>query len=109
MIQKVIIFSGVPQLPNEGCPASDTQGLAQGRLHFYIGGFFRIEAQEFNATIVPLDASGWHCARFPVGNASHGCAELSRFGAVLEVVGPPELRLAMEDLVSALAERYKQP
>lgn len=60
-----------------------------------------------HATIEPADESGWYRARFPVGNASHGCAELLRFGAELEVVGPPELRSAMEALVAALAMRYQ--
>jgi predicted DNA-binding transcriptional regulator YafY len=60
-----------------------------------------------NATIEPVDESGWHRARFPVGDTSHGCAELLRFGAELEVIGPPELRLEMEKLVSSLAVLYQ--
>ena len=58
------------------------------------------------ATIEPVDESGWHRARFPVGDSSHGCAELLRFGTDLEVIGPPELRLIMEELVSSLAMLY---
>lgn len=60
-----------------------------------------------NAIIEPVDENGWHPARFPVGHASHGCPELLRFGAELEVLGPPELRQAMEDLVVQLARRYR--
>ena len=60
------------------------------------------------ATIEPMDDSGWHRARFPVGESSHGCAELLRFGAELEVIDPPELRLAMEELVSSLAVLYQR-
>lgn len=58
------------------------------------------------ATIEPMNDSGWHQAKFPVGDSSYGCAELLRFGAELEVIGPPELRLAMEELVSSLATLY---
>ncbi|MFT4574477.1 helix-turn-helix transcriptional regulator [Marinomonas primoryensis] len=60
------------------------------------------------ATIEPMDDSGWHQAKFPVGESVHGCAELLRFGAELEVIGPPELRLAMEELVSSLAVLYQR-
>ncbi|WP_409525666.1 helix-turn-helix transcriptional regulator [Nitrincola sp. MINF-07-Sa-05] len=60
-----------------------------------------------NATIDAADETGWHPARFPVGNPPHGCAELLRFGTELEVVGPVELRLAMEELVLQLAQRYQ--
>ena len=59
------------------------------------------------ATIEPVDDSGWHRAKFPVGESSYGCTELLRFGAELEVIGPPELRLAMEELVSSLATLYQ--
>lgn len=60
-----------------------------------------------NATIEPMDAIGWHRARLPVGQTSHGCLELLRFGAELEVLGPTELRQTMEDLVLQLARRYQ--
>ncbi|MBJ7553961.1 helix-turn-helix transcriptional regulator [Marinomonas spartinae] len=59
------------------------------------------------ATIEPVDDSGWHRARFPVGDTPYGCTELLRFGAELEVLGPPKLRLAMEELVSSLATLYR--
>lgn len=57
----------------------------------------------------PADETGWHRATMPVGNPPHGCAELLRFGAELDVTGPPDLRLAMENLVSHLAQRYLSP
>lgn len=60
-----------------------------------------------HTTVEPADATGWHRATMPVGNPSHGCGELLRFGAELEVIGPPQLRLAMERLVSHLAQRYR--
>ncbi|MGO2234299.1 transcriptional regulator [Marinomonas sp. UCMA 3892] len=60
------------------------------------------------AQIEPLDESGWHRARFPVGESVYGCAELLRFGAELEVIGPPELRAEMEKMVSSLAKLYQQ-
>ncbi|WP_369920060.1 helix-turn-helix transcriptional regulator [Marinomonas polaris] len=60
------------------------------------------------AQIEPMDESGWHRARFPVGESVHGCAELLRFGAELEVIGPPELRAEMEKMVSSLARLYQQ-
>ncbi|WP_100636185.1 helix-turn-helix transcriptional regulator [Marinomonas sp. ef1] len=59
------------------------------------------------AQIEPMDESGWHRARFPVGESVHGCAELLRFGAELEVIGPPQLRAEMEKLVSSLATLYQ--
>lgn len=58
------------------------------------------------AQIEPVDDSGWHQASFPVDESVHGCAELLRFGAELEVIGPPELRAEMENLVSSLATLY---
>lgn len=57
----------------------------------------------------PADETGWHRATMPVGNPPHGCAELLRFGAELDLTGPPDLRLAMENLVSHLAQRYLSP
>lgn len=59
------------------------------------------------AKIEPIDDSGWHQASFPVGESSYGCTELLRFGAELEVIGPPELRAEMEKLVSSLATLYQ--
>ncbi|MCW4630331.1 MULTISPECIES: helix-turn-helix transcriptional regulator [Marinomonas] len=61
-----------------------------------------------NAKIEPMDESGWHRAHIPVGEASHGCYELLRFGPELEVIGPPELRAEMEKMVSSLARLYQQ-
>ncbi len=61
-----------------------------------------------HTTIEPADETGWHRARMPVGNPPHGCAELLRFGAEMEVIGPADLRLSMEALVSQLAQRYQQ-
>ncbi|WP_421847374.1 helix-turn-helix transcriptional regulator [Marinomonas sp.] len=58
------------------------------------------------AKIEPIDDSGWHRAKFPVGESSYGCTELLRFGAELEVIGPPQLRAEMEKLVSSLAMLY---
>lgn len=60
-----------------------------------------------HVSIDPADASGWHPVRMPVGNPPHGCSDLLRFGAELEVVGPAELRLAMAEQVAKLAERYQ--
>lgn len=58
-------------------------------------------------TIEPADDKGWHWVRMPVGNPPHGCSDLLRFGAEMEVIGPPELRLAMEEQVLKLAQRYQ--
>ncbi len=59
-----------------------------------------------HTTLEPADETGWHRATMPVGNPSHGCSELLPFGAEIEVIGPPEMRLAMENLIAQLAERY---
>ncbi|WP_028672087.1 helix-turn-helix transcriptional regulator [Saccharospirillum impatiens] len=59
-----------------------------------------------NTVVMPADETGWHHATMPVGNPPHGCAELLRFGAELEVLGPPEVRVAMEALVTKLTEQY---
>lgn len=74
-----------------------------------------VKIMEFLATsyvidhtiIEPADESGWHSATMPVGRPPHGCAELLRFGAQLEVIGPPDLRAAMHALVSQLAVQYQ--
>lgn len=60
-----------------------------------------------HATVEPADKTGWHRARFPAGKPPHGCSDLLRFGAEMEVTGPPELRLAMAEMVSKLAGRYQ--
>jgi predicted DNA-binding transcriptional regulator YafY len=59
-----------------------------------------------NTVIEPADETGWHLATMPVGNPSHGCGELLRFGTELQVLEPPELRTAMEALVAKLAAQY---
>lgn len=61
-----------------------------------------------HTVIDPADNSGWHSATMPVGRPPHGCAELLRFGAEMEVIGPADLRLSMETLVSQLARLYRQ-
>lgn len=60
-----------------------------------------------HATIEPADDTGWHRARFPAGRPPHGCSDLLRFGAEIEVVGPAELRSAMKAMVSQLAGYYQ--
>jgi predicted DNA-binding transcriptional regulator YafY len=59
-----------------------------------------------NTIIEPADETGWHSATMPIGNPTHGCAELLRFGSELQVLGPPEVRVAMEALVMKLAMQY---
>lgn len=59
-----------------------------------------------HTTLEPADETGWHRASMPVGKPPHGCSELLPFGAEIEVMGPPELRLAMENLIAQLADRY---
>ncbi|MBJ7536323.1 helix-turn-helix transcriptional regulator [Marinomonas transparens] len=59
------------------------------------------------AQIEPMDDSGWHSVKLPVGDTPHACTELLRFGVELEVIGPPTLRLAMEELVSSLSKIYQ--
>ncbi|MEX1057401.1 MAG: YafY family protein [Natronospirillum sp.] len=61
-----------------------------------------------HAVIEPPDASGWHRAQLPVGRPPHGCSDLLRFGAELVVMGPPEIRQAMETTVMDLFERYQK-
>ncbi len=60
-----------------------------------------------HATIEPLGEDGRHVAHLPVGNPPHGVSDLLRFGAELEVIGPPEVRLAMQGVTTQLAERYR--
>lgn len=52
------------------------------------------------------DARGWRRVALSVGSMDHAAMEILRFGADAEVVGPPELRAKMAEIVGTLANVY---
>ncbi len=52
------------------------------------------------------DERGWRRATLSVGSVDHAALEILRFGADAEVVGPPELRARMAEIVRILADVY---
>lgn len=52
------------------------------------------------------DAQGWRQVTLSVGSIAHASMEILRFGADAEVVGPPELRAEISEIVSILAKVY---
>jgi predicted DNA-binding transcriptional regulator YafY len=52
------------------------------------------------------DARGWRRVTLSVGSMDHAAMEILRFGADAEVVGPPELRARMAEIVGTLAKVY---
>jgi predicted DNA-binding transcriptional regulator YafY len=63
-------------------------------------------ADQARAAAGPPDADGWRTTRIPLETALHAEHWLLRLGPELEVLGPPELRARMEQLVAELAELY---
>ena len=53
------------------------------------------------------DARGWKQASVSVGSMALAAMEMLRFGKEVEVVGPPELRAEMANVIGALVEIYK--
>lgn len=58
------------------------------------------------ATIEQPDREGWCRVQLPIMRPPAGCHELLRFGAEVEVLGPPELRAEMADIVGRMARSY---
>jgi predicted DNA-binding transcriptional regulator YafY len=54
------------------------------------------------------DKQGWRRVTLSVGSIAHTSMEILRFGAEVEVVGPPELRAKMAEIVSTLAKVYAE-
>ncbi|MEU4727556.1 transcriptional regulator [Streptomyces sp. NPDC023588] len=54
----------------------------------------------------PPDADGWVRLRLPVETEAVAVGDLLRLGAEAEVLGPPALRRALAETVTALARRY---
>lgn len=52
------------------------------------------------------DARGWRRVSLSVGSAAHAAMEILRFGKDAEIVGPPELRAEMANIVGTLAKVY---
>ncbi|WEZ84089.1 YafY family protein [Rhizobium sp. 32-5/1] len=52
------------------------------------------------------DARGWRQVTVSVGSIAPAATELLRFGAEVEVIGPPELRAKMAEIVDTLAKLY---
>lgn len=52
------------------------------------------------------DVTGWRLVTVPVGGIGWAPHELMRFGAEAEVIGPPELRARMAEVVASVARIY---
>ncbi|WP_421929169.1 helix-turn-helix transcriptional regulator [Neoaquamicrobium sediminum] len=52
------------------------------------------------------DARGWRQVSLSVGSMAHAAMDILRFGKEAEVIGPPELRAEMANVVGALAKVY---
>ncbi|KQZ30772.1 transcriptional regulator [Mesorhizobium sp. Root552] len=52
------------------------------------------------------DARGWRQVSVSVGSMAHAAMEILRFGKDVEVIGPPDLRTEMANVVGALAKFY---
>jgi predicted DNA-binding transcriptional regulator YafY len=54
----------------------------------------------------PPDTDGWVRATIPIESIEHACADLLRLRTGVEVLGPPELRARMTQIVRTLAQTY---
>ena len=52
------------------------------------------------------DVLGWRQVSVSVGSIAHAAMEMLRFGKEVEVIGPPELRAEMANVIGALVEIY---
>jgi predicted DNA-binding transcriptional regulator YafY len=52
------------------------------------------------------DERGWRRVTLSVGSVAHAAMEILRFGANAEVIGPPELRAQMAEVVGSLTAIY---
>ena len=52
------------------------------------------------------DALGWRQVSVSVGSIAHAAMEMLRFGKEVEVIGPPELRAEMANVIGAMVEIY---
>lgn len=59
------------------------------------------------ATIEPPDKDGWSRVLLPIIRLPAGCHDLLRFGAELEVLGPPDLREEMARRIEGMARLYR--
>ena len=55
------------------------------------------------------DADGYRTVVMPVGSLWVASSQLLRFGADAEVLGPPELRDTMSEVIKTLHDRYHGP
>lgn len=58
------------------------------------------------ASIGEPDESGWRMVTLPVASVRWASHELLRFGAEAEVLGPPDLRARMADIIGSLGAVY---
>jgi len=54
------------------------------------------------------DENGWRMVRLPVAHERMAVSEMLKLGTEVEVVDPPDLRLAMRQAVEALTARYAE-
>lgn len=54
------------------------------------------------------DENGWRTVRLPVAHERMAVSEMLKLGTEVEVVDPPDLRLAMRQAVEALTARYAE-
>ncbi|WP_405432735.1 helix-turn-helix transcriptional regulator [Micromonospora sp. NBC_00617] len=55
------------------------------------------------------DADGWVTTTVPIESVRHGCVEMLKLGAQVEVLAPPELRERLASTAHALAALYPPP
>ncbi|MFJ6164445.1 helix-turn-helix transcriptional regulator [Micromonospora orduensis] len=55
------------------------------------------------------DADGWVTTTVPIESVRHGCVEMLKLGAQVEVLAPAELREQVADTAHALAALYSPP
>jgi predicted DNA-binding transcriptional regulator YafY len=104
-------------------PAHWTEATAQFERDIYVGtakvrltktGLARVRdiSPTVRAALEPqiehlaFDAEGWALAEIPIEEASWAAREMTRVGAEIEVLEPPELRDRMAAIVRRLAELY---
>jgi predicted DNA-binding transcriptional regulator YafY len=63
-------------------------------------------AQRARALAQPPDGDGWQVTRVPLETERHAEHWLLRLGPELQVLGPPQLRARVEELVAGLARLY---
>jgi len=71
---------------------------------FFLNG--PVAERALKETAGPPDEDGWVRVVVPTGSLDHAATDLGRFGAEIEVLEPPELRVRMRETAEALLRLY---